>query len=58
MARLTETEKVQLLRPVKIDAPAQALRLSFRDYLEFATFASRFNRGIKPVRFKGKYWRL
>jgi hypothetical protein len=58
MARLTETEKVQLLRPIKIDAPVPPSRLSFRDYLEFATFASRFNRGTKPVRFKGKYWRL
>jgi hypothetical protein len=32
--------------------------MSPREYLEFATFAARFSRGSKPVRFVGDEWKL
>lgn len=60
MTRLTEMEKTEMLRLRKQGAsPPPALRRqSARSYIEFATFASRFNRAAKPVRFEGKCWRL
>jgi hypothetical protein len=60
MARLTEEEKAELRRPWPRHEirPPTAPRLSFLAFLEFATFASRFQRGVKPVRFTGKYWRI
>lgn len=60
MAKLTEAEKSQLRRPIpRAESGAEVRRLaSLRDYLEFATFASRFSRASKPVRFGGKCWRL
>ena len=32
--------------------------VSPRAYMEFATFASKFTRAKKPVRFEGTSWRL
>ena len=61
MARLTETEKRQLVaatkrRPAKFVPPPRPM--SPREYVEFATFAERFARGSKPVRFVGDEWKL
>jgi hypothetical protein len=60
MARLSETDKVQLRRPIKPATPkATPLpQVSARAFAEFATFASHFNRARKPVRFEGRQWRL
>jgi hypothetical protein len=60
MARLTDIEKAQLLRPFKGTAwsqPAVAGR-SLKSYIEFATFASRFSRVRKPIHFVGTRWKL
>lgn len=38
--------------------PPRPRRVSPRAFIEFATFASKFTRGRKPVRFEGKFWRL
>lgn len=61
MARLSEIEKRQLVaatkrRPVKSAPPPRPM--SPREYVEFATFAARFARGSKPVRFVGDEWKL
>ena len=61
MARLSETEKRQLVaatkrRPAKSAPPPRPM--SPREYVEFATFAARFARGSKPVRFVGDEWKL
>jgi hypothetical protein len=61
MARLTETEKRQLLEATTRrmePAPPPAPPLSARAYVEFATFAARFARTPKPVRFVGDNWKL
>lgn len=60
MARLTDIEKAQLLRPFKGAAWSQpAVRLrSLKSYVEFATFASRFSRVRKAVHFVGTHWKL
>lgn len=39
-------------------APPRPRMLSPRAFIEFATFASKFSRARKPVRFEGKFWRL
>jgi hypothetical protein len=60
MARLSNTEKKQLAaaaRRTASKAPPPPLR-SPRAYVEFATFAARFNRAKKPVRFVGNDWKL
>ena len=60
MARLTDTEKKQLAalaRRTTRKPPALPLH-SPRAYIEFATFAARFNRAVKPVRFVGNHWML
>jgi hypothetical protein len=61
MARLSKSEKAELLRIAKsgsaLREPKRA-QLSARSYIEFATFASRFARGHKPVHFEGKAWKL
>ena len=61
MARLSKTEKRQLIAATKRSsakpAPAAPL-LSPRAYVEFATFAAKFDRSIKPVRFIGDNWKL
>jgi hypothetical protein len=60
MARLSEHEKGQLMAAAarkSEPAPKPGVR-SFRDYLEFATFASNLSRVVKPVRFAGKHWKL
>ncbi len=60
MARLTEIEKAQLLRPLKhaADKPSAPPVRSLRSYIEFATEAARFGSNSKPVRFGGKHWKL
>ncbi len=60
MARLSEIEKAQLLAAARrpaVSAPKPSVR-SPRGFIEFATFASTFTRGVKPVRFEGKHWKL
>ena len=60
MARLSDTEKRQLAAAVRRKTPKPpALPVhSLRAYLEFATFAARFNRAVKPVHFVGNHWKL
>ncbi len=64
MARLTPAEKAALLagtRPLgstRPAAPAPPPKLSPREYLDFATQASRLVTTPKPVRFTGEHWRL
>jgi hypothetical protein len=61
MARLTDTEKRQLLEATTRrtePAPPRAPRISMKAYVAFATFASRFARTPKPVRFVGDNWKL
>jgi hypothetical protein len=60
MARLTDLEKAQLLRPYQGVAWSQppVARRSLRAYIEFVTFASRFSRVRKPVHFVGTQWKL
>ncbi|MBL9201402.1 MAG: hypothetical protein JNL39_12905 [Opitutaceae bacterium] len=61
MARLSEIEKRQLVAATKhrLAKPAPQPRpMSPREYVEFATFAARFARGGKPVRFVGAEWKL
>lgn len=61
MARLTDREKKQLREATRNNPPAPAPRprtMTPREYVEFATFAARFARGTKPVRFSGDRWRL
>ena len=60
MAKLTEAERVELIRVAKLkpDIPPLLTRKSAAAYVEFATFASRFARGKKPVRFGGVNWKL
>ena len=58
MAKLSEAEKREFLRAkAPLREPAHR-RLSVREYIEFATFASRFSRTTKPVNFTGKAWKL
>lgn len=61
MAKLTETEKSQLLRPTPPGTqpePRLPMR-SARAYVEFATFASNSTPvDNKPARFTGQYWKL
>ncbi len=63
MASLSSTEKRQLLAATKC-RPANAVRtpallpMSPRAYIEFATFAAKFGRSVKPVRFIGDNWKL
>lgn len=69
MARLSEEEKQTLramrhVQPQKSEARTGESRepaspaLTPREYVEFATFASRFDRSHKPVRFTGDQWKL
>ena len=69
MARLTEDEKRELLRiadagPIGGDTGVAEERepprrlLTPLEYAEIATFASRFDRSVKPVRFDGEHWKL
>ena len=61
MARLSSTEKHQLVAATKrqFAKPAPLPRpMSPRAYMEFATFAARFGRAPKPVRFVGDQWKL
>ena len=61
MARLSNTEKRQLAAATKRRSaqPAPLPRpMSPRAYVEFATFAARFGRATKPVRFVGDEWKL
>jgi hypothetical protein len=61
MARLSSTEKRQWVAATKRRSapPAPPPRLmSPREYVEFATFAARFSRAKKPVRFVGDEWKL
>lgn len=61
MARLSDIEKRELIaatkrHPAKSAPPPRSM--SPREYVEFATFAARFARGSKPVRFVGAEWKL
>lgn len=60
MARLTETEKRQLTEAAKrrVEKPPPPRPMSPRAYVEFATWAAKFSRGTKPVRFTGENWKL
>ena len=70
MARLREDEKRELLRATgrRREVPATSgaggpgtpvrMPMSPREFAEFATFASRFGRVRKAVRFDGAFWRL
>jgi hypothetical protein len=62
-------KKCELVRGPGPVAPAGQVRedaarpppprlLSPKEYVEFATFAARFYRGSKPVRFDGNHWKL
>jgi hypothetical protein len=69
MARLTEDEARELLRATAVPETGRAVqepgtprplqrRLTPLEYAEFATFAARFDRSTKPVRFGGALWKL
>ena len=62
MALLSEIEKRQLVAPAAKGRPAQPAPLlrpmTPRAYVDFATFAARFGRTTKPVRFVGDEWKL
>ena len=60
MAKLTELEKTSLLAPLRSQAlpPPPPPKLTRRQYLDFATFASRLARVEKRVAFVGQKWRL
>ena len=61
MARLNSTEKRQLADTAQRRSakPTPLPRLMTpRAYVEFATFAARFDRATKPVRFVGDEWKL
>ncbi len=61
MSKLTQTDKIQLTRPVGTGAilpPPLPIRPP-KDYLEFVTLAARWSRiPNKPVDFSGRNWRL
>ena len=60
MARLSEREKEQLMSAARrktAPAPKPVVRPP-SDFVEFATFASTFKKGVKPVRFEGEHWKL
>jgi hypothetical protein len=60
MARLSKSERAQLKAAAERRGPRppRVPPLPPRAYLEFATFAARFDRSIKPVRFTGEHWKL
>jgi len=68
MTRLTDQERAALRRLAGEDLRSPALAPEERHvaataeararYLVFATRASRFHRGEKPVRFGGRNWKL
>ena len=60
MARLSKTEQAQLKKAVaqRSPVPPPPQPMSPRAYIQFATFAARFDRSIKPVRFSGDQWKL
>lgn len=71
MARLSDEDKQELLRvaagwstaadaskPAAASGQPPRRLLTPREYIEFATFASRFNRSRKPVAFDGPHWKL
>jgi hypothetical protein len=60
MARLSNTEKKQFAAATRRTTrkPPVLPVHSLRAYMEFATFAARFNRTVKPVRFVGNHWKL
>jgi hypothetical protein len=60
MARLSETEKAQLLQAtaVRKPTPQPVRRLSPKEYLQFVTWASRFGRKKEAPRFEGQHWKL
>jgi hypothetical protein len=60
MAKLSDKEKEQFLAASERKASTQPpmRRLSPREFVEFATFASRFSRPEKSVRFGGANWKL
>ncbi len=60
MAKLTETDREELRRLAKAPREKEpaAERMTPRNYIESAMFASRFSRAETQVRFDGKSWRL
>lgn len=71
MARLTDEEKTDLLRVLVrknqggkasgesvANQPPPPRRLTPLEYIEFATWASQFDRSVKPVAFGGEHWKL
>jgi hypothetical protein len=60
MARLSETEKAQLVAATRRNAPRppRVPVLSAQAFVAFATFASTLKRAPKPVRFSGSHWKL
>jgi hypothetical protein len=71
MARLTDEEREELLRATRGrteetgtapdcigSEPPRSRLLTPLEYIEFATFASRFDRSAKPVAFGGEHWKL
>jgi hypothetical protein len=60
MARLSSAEKKQIIAGARRPATTAPRRnaSSAKAYLEFVTFAARFSRAVKPVRFVGNHWRL
>jgi len=59
MAKLTEAEKADWRRlPWRTPRTQPGPRRTAREYIEFATFAARFTRATKPVRFHGGFWKL
>jgi hypothetical protein len=60
MARLSKTERTQIKEAMERRTlrPPPLRTSSPRCYMEFATFAARFNRSAKPVRFTGQHWKL
>jgi hypothetical protein len=60
MARLSKIERAQIKEAVerRPSRPPPLRVVSPRSYIEFATFAARFNRSPKPVRFTGDHWKL
>jgi hypothetical protein len=60
MTKLTEAERKEFARVAQGPRCAEPKpeRMSAAAYVAFATFASRLDRSVKPVRFSGAQWKL
>jgi hypothetical protein len=54
----SHSSKPKLTTASKDRSSARPAAVSPRAYMEFATFAGKFSRVKKPVRFEGTMWRL